>query len=32
DQSGRMEFIGRQNFHGNFYETVFEAERRLFFP
>jgi hypothetical protein len=32
DQSGRMEFIGRQNFHGNFYETVFEAARRLFFP
>ena len=24
-------FIGRENFHGNFYETVFEAVRRLIF-
>jgi hypothetical protein len=29
DQSGRSEFIGRQNVHGNFYETVFDAARRL---
>jgi len=30
DPAGPSEFIGRQYFHGSFYETVFEAIRRLF--
>jgi len=29
DPAGPPEFIGRQYFHGSFYETVFEAVRRL---
>lgn len=29
---GRVDFIGPQSFHGSFYETVFEAARRLAFP
>jgi len=29
DPAGPVEFIGRQYFHGSFYETVFEAARRL---
>ena len=32
DPAGHVEFIGRQYFHGSFYETVFEAARRLFLP
>ena len=32
DPAGPVEFIGRQYFHGSFYETVFEAVRRLLFP
>ena len=32
DPAGPVEFIGRQYFHGSFYETVFEAARRLMFP
>jgi len=32
DPAGKTEFIGRQYFHGSFYETVFEAARRLLFP
>src|SRR5437667_128084 len=32
DPAGPVEFIGRQYFHGSFYETVFEAARRLLFP
>ena len=31
DPSGRIEFIGRQYFHGSFYETLFEAARRVLF-
>jgi len=31
DPAGRVEFIGREYFHGSFYETVFEAVRRLVF-
>lgn len=31
DPAGKTEFIGRQYFHGSFYETVFEAVRRLLF-
>jgi hypothetical protein len=26
-----VEFIGREYFHGSFFETVFEAARRLIF-
>lgn len=29
DPSGPVEFIGKQYFHGSFYETLFEAARRL---
>ncbi len=29
DQSGKVQFIGPNSFQGNFYETVFEAVRRL---
>ena len=29
DPAGPSEFIGRQYFHGSFYETLFEAVRRL---
>ena len=29
DPAGPSEFIGRQYFHGSFFETVFEAARRL---
>ena len=29
---GRLVFIGPDSFHGSFYETVFEAARRLAFP
>jgi hypothetical protein len=32
DSGGRVEFIGPGSFHGSFYETVFEAARRLMFP
>ncbi len=32
DPAGPIQFIGRQYFHGSFYETVFEAVRRLLFP
>lgn len=32
DPAGPVVFIGRQYFHGSFYETVFEAVRRVFFP
>jgi hypothetical protein len=32
DPAGPVEFIGRQYFHGSFYETVFEAARRLLLP
>jgi hypothetical protein len=32
DPAGPVEFIGRQYFHGSFYETVFGAARRLLFP
>ena len=31
DPAGSVEFIGRQYFHGSFYETVFEALKRLLF-
>ena len=31
DPAGRIEFIGREYFRGSFYETVFEAARRLVF-
>jgi len=32
-EAGRqVEFIGRQNLHGSFYETVFDAARRLILP
>jgi hypothetical protein len=31
DPAGPAEFIGKQYFHGSFYETVFEAVRRLIF-
>jgi len=31
DPAGPVEFIGKQYFHGSFYETVFEAVRRLIF-
>jgi len=31
-QGGRVEFIGPHGFQGSFYETVFEAARRLAFP
>jgi hypothetical protein len=29
DPAGPVEFIGRQYFHGSFYETIFDATRRL---
>jgi hypothetical protein len=32
DPARPVEFIGREYFHGSFYETVFEAVRRLIFP
>lgn len=32
DPAGPVEFIGRQYFRGSFYETVFEAARRLLAP
>ena len=32
DPAGQVEFVGQQYFHGSFYETVFEAARRLIFP
>ena len=32
DPAGPVQFIGRQYFHGSFYETVFEAARRLLWP
>ena len=32
DSAGPVEFISRQYFCGSFYETVFEAARRLMFP
>jgi len=32
DPAGPVEFIGRQYFHGSFYETVFQAARRLLLP
>jgi hypothetical protein len=31
DPARPVEFIGREYFHGSFYETVFEAARRLIF-
>jgi hypothetical protein len=31
DPAGREQFIGRQYFRGSFYETIFEAGRRLIF-
>jgi hypothetical protein len=31
DPTGKVEFIGRQYLHGSFYETVFDAARRLVF-
>ena len=31
DPARSVEFIGREYFHGSFYETVFEAARRLIF-
>jgi len=30
--AGRVVFIGPDSFHGSFYETVFEAARRLLSP
>jgi hypothetical protein len=32
DPARPVVFIGREYFHGSFYETVFEAARRLLFP
>jgi hypothetical protein len=32
DPARPVEFIGREYFHGSFYETVFESARRLIFP
>jgi len=32
DPAGPVEFIGRQYFHGGFYETVFQAACRLLWP
>jgi len=32
DPAGPVQFIGRQYFHGSFYETVFDAARRLLSP
>ena len=32
DPAGPVQFIGRQYFHGSFYETVFDAARRLLWP
>jgi hypothetical protein len=32
DSGGRVVFLGPGSFHGSFYETVFEAVRRLAFP
>jgi hypothetical protein len=32
DPAGPTRFIGREYFRGSFYETVFEAVRRLIFP
>ena len=32
DPAGPVEFIGRQYFHGSFYETVFQAACRLLWP
>ena len=32
DPAGQEEFVGRQYFRGSFFETVFEAGRRLIFP
>ena len=32
DPARPVEFIGREYFHGSFFETVFEAARRLIFP
>jgi hypothetical protein len=32
DPAGSVRFIGREYFHGSFYETLFEAMRRLIFP
>jgi len=29
DPAGPVEFVGRQYFHGSFYETIFEAAQRL---
>jgi hypothetical protein len=31
DPAGKVEFIGQQYFHGSFYETIFDAARRLLF-
>lgn len=31
DPAGQTRFIGHEYFHGSFYETVFEAARRIFF-
>ena len=31
DSAGPVRFIGRQYLHGSFFETVFEAVRRLLF-
>ncbi len=32
DPARPVEFVGREYFHGSFFETVFEAARRLIFP
>lgn len=32
DPAGPVELVGRQYFHGSFFETVFEAARRLLVP
>ena len=32
EAGGSVSFLGRQPFHGSFYETVFEAARRVIFP
>ncbi len=32
DPAGPVEFIGRQYLHGSFYETIFDAARRLIVP
>jgi hypothetical protein len=32
DPAGPVQFIGQQYLHGSFFETVFEAARRLLFP